>query len=110
MMNVKPAIVLAGVVFLVAAAVGGLAGSVVREGHFKFSKKQAVAWSRALGNTLAGAVVGLIAAVAYAVGINLVNVKPAASGGEALVFVIAALGALGGTELLRKALPGRKQA
>jgi len=51
--------------------------------------------------------VGVLTAVAYAVGINLLDVKPVANGGEALVFVLAALGAIGGVTVFRKVVPAQ---
>jgi hypothetical protein len=49
-----------------------------------------------------GIVAGLLVATAYAVGINLLNLQPKATTGEALVFVLAALGALASTARLVK--------
>jgi hypothetical protein len=49
-------------------------------------------------------------AVAYAVGINLLNVQPNATAGEALVFVLAALGALASSARLVKMVLGESEA
>jgi hypothetical protein len=76
--------------FAAAALVGGLLGAFVRRGQLgrgKTSRPQTLA-----GDMLLGSLEGLLVAVLYAVGINVLPVTPSATAGEALVFALAALG------------------
>lgn len=80
--------------FLGAALVGGIVGGLLRK---RSRSKTAGAFVKSLGIAVlsAAVVVGL-----YVLGINLVGFALPAHGGEVLVFVVAALGALYGTKLL----------
>ncbi|MBI1179501.1 MAG: hypothetical protein GC201_03020 [Alphaproteobacteria bacterium] len=85
--------------FLGAALLGGLAGGLLR----KRSRARGLpAFVRSLGIAVlsAAVVVGL-----YVLGVNLVGFALPSHGGEVLVFVVAALGALYGTRLLTAAPP-----
>jgi uncharacterized membrane protein YeaQ/YmgE (transglycosylase-associated protein family) len=76
--------------FVAAVVLGGLAGTVA-------TRSSREAWLRGI---VIGIVTGIIVFVAYAVGINLLGVTPAATTGEALAFVLAALGAAAGPKIL----------
>ncbi|MEN3973989.1 hypothetical protein [Emcibacter sp. SYSU 3D8] len=84
--------------FLGAALVGGVAGGLLRK---RSRSKTAGAFAKSMGIAVLSAaiVVGL-----YVLGINLVGFALPAHGGEVLVFVVAALGALYGTRLLAPAV------
>ncbi len=86
--------------FLGAALVGGVAGGLLRK---RSRSRSAGALAKSLGIAVLSAalVVGL-----YLLGINLVGFALPSHGGEVLVFVVAALGALYGTKLLNPELPG----
>jgi hypothetical protein len=90
--------------FLIAAVIGGLLGGFVREGYAEWQDKQHVGlWGFITGVVLA-ALVGMVVVVAWALGINLLDIKPVAGSGEALIGVVAALGAIGGLSLIAKKL------
>ncbi|HSR42733.1 MAG TPA: hypothetical protein VLL48_11190, partial [Longimicrobiales bacterium] len=74
--------------FLLAALLGGIAGGSAHRIQ-KRGEDEADSWIREAG---AGLVFGIIVAVAYAVGVNLLPVEMGAEYGEALVFTLAALG------------------
>jgi hypothetical protein len=93
--------------FLIAAALGGFVGAIVRETRDKGGDQRASAPIRIGASTVVGILVGIIVAVAYAIGINLLNLKPVANAGEAGVFVFAALGAAVGPGVLQKVVPGK---
>ncbi len=80
--------------FLGAALVGGVVGGLLRK---RSRSKTAGAFVKSMGIAVlsAAVVVGL-----YVLGINLVGFALPTHGGEVLVFVVAALGALYGTKLL----------
>lgn len=86
--------------FLAAAVGGGLLGAFLRSEGRRFRGRAA----------LIGAASGLLMTLAYAVGIDgvssLLPQATLATAGEAVVFVLAALGALGGVRML---LPLRQQ-
>ncbi len=86
--------------FLFFAVAGGMVGSLLRWAHRRRTK--ASARSPWLELSL-GVLAGIVVSTAYAIGINLLRVSVDASAGEALVFVLSALGAYVG-------LPGRKAA
>jgi hypothetical protein len=75
--------------FLAAALVGGAVGALVRWAR----TEQAARRSLWLVLLVRGGLTGLVVACAYSVGINLLGFEPAARAGEALVFVLSALGA-----------------
>jgi len=92
--------------FLIASIIGGLLGGLVREGWAEWQDKQHVGvWGFITGVVLA-ALVGMIVVVAWALGINLLDIKPVAGSGEALIGVITALGAFGGLSLIAKKVGG----
>ncbi len=93
--------------FLIAAVLGGFVGAIVRETRDRGGNRRASAPIRVGGNTVVGMLVGIIVAVAYAVGINVLDVKPVVNAGEAGVFVLAALGAIGGAAVFQKLVPGK---
>lgn len=87
--------------FLAAALLGGMVGMTIRE---VTKEGRASARDHISANALAGVLVGLLVAVAFAVGINLLPIAVSGPPVEAVVFVVAGLGAfLGGTSL-RKAV------
>jgi len=51
---------------------------------------------------LVAAMIGLLAAAAYTVGVNLTAIRPTATVGQALVFVVAGVGAYAGTLFIPK--------
>jgi len=84
--------------YILAALVGGLIGSAIRECYAPRNRKSRGAdFAPALA---VGLLVGVLVAVAWAVGVNVLAVSPAARAGEAAVFVMAALGALAGHKVL----------
>ncbi len=91
--------------FLIASAIGGLVGGLVREGWATWqAKKRVRVWHFIAGVVLA-AVGGIIVVVAWAFGINLLDINPVGSGsGEALIGLISALGAFGGLSVIAKKL------
>jgi ricin-type beta-trefoil lectin protein len=89
-------------VFLASALPGGLAGALIRWGAKRESKKPG---RHPAADTALRVLAGVVIAAAYAIGINLLGVHPAATAGEALVFVVAALGSYWGLRF-----PGLKQA
>ena len=86
--------------FLMAALLGGLVGGFLRDTSAAVSHRRRPSLLPFLGNTLTGTLTGILAAAAWAVGINLVNVSSKASTGEAVVAVIAALGAAAGPQIV----------
>jgi hypothetical protein len=94
--------------FLLAALIGGLVGGVLNAlSTRRESDAKTVGF---LG--LQGALTGLMAAVLYAVGINVLNWAPDAEYGEALMFALAFIGGLMGPRIFDRFLPklsvGRK--
>lgn len=85
--------------FGLAAAAGGLLGAFVR--YFMplmGSRKKPQPRDLAI-QVVVGVLAGLLTATAYAVGLNFLEVSPSAVVGEALVFTLAALGALASATL-----------
>jgi hypothetical protein len=78
--------------FVVSAILGGLLGGFVR--FVRAHRKR-----RAVAEMLRSTSIGLVVAVASAVGINLLGIQVTAGFGEGVVFVIAALGAMYGIRL-----------
>jgi hypothetical protein len=72
--------------FAVAAILGGAIGVLARRAKPGVGKSRSV-----LGNLIAGIALGLLGAVAYAVGVNLTGYVPQAKVGEALVFFVAGI-------------------
>jgi hypothetical protein len=77
--------------FMAAILIGGTLGTLA-------TREAREGWWKALP---AGIATGVIVVAAYAVGINLLGVAPAAVAGEALAGVLAALGAVAGAHVLK---------
>ncbi len=84
--------------FITAASLGGLAGGILRRG---------TRWTggakRAALELLVAVLCGWVVFGLFALGVNVLSVRLPQQGGEVLAFVVAALGALGGTRLLTQA-------
>lgn len=93
--------------FLVSAFLGGLIGGIIRYVTLKMQHVEKILFMPLLVHVVLGVLAGFVTAVAYAVGINLLNVHPSATIGEALVFVIAALGAIASGTLVSRILPAK---
>ena len=91
--------------FGIAALLGGLIGGVIRYLTLKFQRVSKISWTGLTAHVALGTLAGFVIAVSYAVGINLLNVYPSATTGEALVFVIAALGAVGSGGIVSRMVP-----
>nr|PZN22266.1 MAG: hypothetical protein DIU78_15915 [Pseudomonadota bacterium] len=79
--------------FLLAATIGGVIGALageLRRGGLRGKPSNRVAL-----DVLGGVLLGFVVTVAYAAGVSLLALEIPRTGGEALVFTIAALGALG---------------
>jgi hypothetical protein len=90
------------VLFFVAALLGGVVGSVME--CEAILRRGSPASRRAF--VVSGVAAGLFAAVAIAIGLNVTGVDLPETSGEAVVFVVAALGTVLGLRGLRRALPG----
>jgi hypothetical protein len=88
--------------FLAAALLGGIVGSVMECEAIR--RRGTPASRRAF--VVSGLAAGLFAAVALAIGLNVTGVDLPETSGEAVVFVVAALGTVLGLRGLRRALPG----
>lgn len=88
--------------FLAAALLGGIVGSVMDCEAIR--RRGTPASRRAF--VVSGLAAGLFAAVAIAIGLNVTGVDLPETSGEAMVFVVAALGTVLGLRGLRRALPG----
>lgn len=84
--------------FLIATLLGGLVGAVATRGGR----------ARLVNTSITGIATGLIAAVLYAVGINVVGFEPTAQVGEAVTFAIAALGSVLGPGIFSRSAAGGK--
>jgi hypothetical protein len=80
--------------FAMAVLLGGTLGGMLRYAWLKVSKSERIKIVPLVWHAVLGIAAGLLVATAYAVGINLLDVQPAATTGEALVFSLAAIGAL----------------
>src|SRR5882724_2489697 len=87
-------------VFLFCAVCGGIVGSLIR--IFGAGEQAKKSRRKSLVALLAGAMIGLLVAAAYAVGVNLTAIRPTATVGQALVFVIAGVGAYVGKIFIPK--------
>jgi hypothetical protein len=92
--------------FFVTALLGGLAGSEMS--GFR-ARRKGRSTSR-LGYVASGLTTGVFVAVAFAIGLNFTSVEILVHTGEAVVFVVAALGALIGLPGLAKAIPALDRA
>jgi hypothetical protein len=86
--------------FIIAAILGGLAGGLLRIGVPRRGSGK-----RALANLGLGVICGAIVFALYALGVNVIGFQLPRLAGEVLVFVVAALGALGGVGLLTPKKP-----
>ncbi|NHN36234.1 TIGR04086 family membrane protein [Pseudomaricurvus alcaniphilus] len=84
--------------FLLAVILGGFIGALATRGGRAH-------W---LNSTVTGVATGMIAAVLYAVGVNVVGFEPVAQVGEAVTFAIAALGAVLGPGIFGKSARSRR--
>ena len=82
-------------VFLICALSGGLIGAFIRMLTGGGAKKVGV-------TALLGVLIGILVAVAYAVGVNLTPIHPTATVGQALVFVVSGVGAYVGKLVMPK--------
>jgi hypothetical protein len=88
--------------FLIASLLGGIVGSLMDAAAVR--RRGTTASRRAY--VVSGLAAGVFAAVATVIGLNVTGVDLPATSGEAVVFVVAALGAVLGLRGLRNALPG----
>ena len=88
--------------FLAAALLGGIVGSVMDCEAIR--RRGTPASRRAF--VVSGVAAGIFAAVAMVIGLNVTGVDLPETSGEAVVFVVAALGTVLGLRGLRRALPG----
>jgi len=92
--------------FVAAALLGGVVATAILAARAR-SRGKGASRSR---HMLSGLASGFFVAVAYAVGVNFTGVNIPARGGEAVVFVVAALGTLIGLPGLAKAIPALGEA
>ena len=88
--------------FLIAAIAGGLAGGLLRRGVKRSGNYRRLALELLL-SVLTGAVVLAL----YVLGVNVIGFKLPSSGGEVLVFVVSAVGAFLGTQVLQPKVPAK---
>ena len=81
--------------FLLSGLVGGLAGSILKRGGKRAGARR---WARDL---LLGVLTGAVVLGLFVFGVNVTGFPLPPAGGEVLVFVVAALGAFVGTQLLQ---------
>ena len=95
--------------FAIAALVGGIVGSLIRRWRrLRSSVPTRSVWLE----VVLGILTGVLAAAAYAIGVNLlvfVGFQPDATAGEALVFVLSALAALFGIQGPSSSRPSDEQ-
>lgn len=84
-------------VFFLIALFGGLVGSVIKILQDKIGSAKAI-----IGRLVLGILIAVVVAVAFTVGVNLVGIAPKAKVGEAVIFVLAAIGAWAGKFVLPK--------
>ena len=81
--------------FVAAALLGGLAGGAVRRGVKRIAR-----WQRIGLELMVAVLTGLIVLALFVLGVNVTGFSLPARGGEVLVFVVCALGAFLGSQLL----------
>jgi hypothetical protein len=91
--------------FAIAVVLGGAVGGLLRYAWLKAQNIGRIKLVPLVWHAVLGIAAGLVVATAYAVGINLLDVQPVATTGEALVFSLAAIGALASGRLV-KAIAG----
>lgn len=85
-------------VFALAALLGGGAGAAIRRSQAKGRARRPYA-----RDVLVGALAGVVVAVLYSIGVNVLPVSPSAVAGEALVFGLAAVGGFLGLRIPKAA-------
>jgi peptidoglycan/LPS O-acetylase OafA/YrhL len=84
---------------LIASVLGGMAGALVKR-----MQRGRVRSMRALRPVLiVGVLSGIVVVALYAVGVNVLPIQPTATAGEALTFVLAAVGAYLGLRIRESA-------
>lgn len=89
------------ILFFLASLLGGVAGSEIAGAG---ARRRGGGRSRP-AYFLGGVLTGVFVAIAFAVGLNLTGIEIAKQGGEAVVFVVAVLGALLGLPGIARAVP-----
>jgi hypothetical protein len=87
--------------FAIAVVLGGTVGGMLRYAGLKAQKVQQIRIVPLVWHAVLGIAAGLVVTTAYAVGINLLNLQPEATTGEALVFALAAIGALASERVVK---------
>lgn len=88
--------------FAAAVVLGGMVGGALRYGWMKAHHVRRIRMVLLVRHAVLGIGTGLVVATAYAVGINLLNLQAEATTGEALVFVLSAIGALASGRLVKE--------
>jgi hypothetical protein len=91
--------------FLIAAIIGGIVGGLIHEAQAKRSGRRRSRLRVFVAGVGVATLVGVVAAAAYALGINWLDIPPGKTAGEALVFVTAALGAIRGVPAMTRLMP-----
>lgn len=79
--------------FAISAVLGAWVGAFVA--FLRSRRSESTTFARSLKEVAAGVLLGILVAVAYAAGVKVLSIDLPTLGGEALVFIAAALGALG---------------
>lgn len=95
--------------FLIAAILGGLVGGVIHQVQLRRSGQAWARWQAFAAGVGVAALIGIVVAAAYALGINLADIPPGKATGEALVFVTAALGAIRGVPAMTRLMPPNEE-
>jgi len=83
--------------FALAALLGGAIGGLIK--HWQGTRAAGTGSRSRLAAAAIGALVGIVVAALYAVGVNVLPIPPSATAGEALVFALAAAGGFLGLRL-----------
>jgi hypothetical protein len=83
--------------FFLIAIIGGLIGSLIKILTDKIGSAKGI-----IGRLALGILIAIVVAVAFTVGVNLTGIEPKAKVGEAVIFVLAAIGAWAGTFTIPK--------
>jgi hypothetical protein len=89
--------------FIVAALAGGVTGGLLRKGTTWRTRRKRFAIEM-----LIAVLTGAVAFGLFALGVNVVGIRLPTHGGEVLVFIVAALGALLGTRIFGAAAPAER--
>jgi hypothetical protein len=84
--------------FLFWAGIGGLIGAVIR--LFNLKPEERGGKTNSVARIMIGILTGILVAAGAAVGLNLLNIGPIASAGQAVIWVVAVLGGFAGTIML----------